>query len=292
MPENEEMLLIEESGFFNAEEVELEDGTKAYDRVYVSEQFCDYFSLFVGNGVFVNPTNQLMVTEATGSIGLKVRINPGWAFINGMYYHLLEEGELELEQNTGTTVRVDGIFCRYSRSDRAIRIIVGKGRVVPKRLEYDYELLLATVNVVSGALSINVANIRDRRPDEDVCGFVKGLVDVIQTKDLFDRFTATFEEWFDDVKETLGSDKVVNTEILASSWVGNEAPYEAWVSIEDVRENSVVDVCIANDATIDQIDVWLGASIVGGGQNAGEILLKAFGVKPIEDIPITVVVRR
>lgn len=203
-------ILEEESGFFNAEEVQGDNGLIEYDRVYTSEQFSDYFSLFVGNGVFVNPVNQLMVSSADGEIGLKVKVNVGWAFINGMWYHLKEEAILELEQNRVSTVRVDGIFCRYSRANRSITLVVGTGRTQPGRLEYDYELLLATVNVVSGAIKISNSNITDTRPDETVCGFVKGLVDVIQTQELFNQFDANFHEWFNFIKEQFGEDAVAS----------------------------------------------------------------------------------
>lgn len=201
-------MLAEESGFFNAEEIDNDDGTVDYDRSYTSEQFSEYFALFIGNGVFINPTNQLLVSSLEGSVGLKVKVNAGWSFINGMWYHNKEDGELELEQNTTTTVRVDGIFCRFSKADRSIKVIVGKGRTQPKRLEYDWELMLATVNVVSGAIKISNSNITDTRPNEEVCGFVKGLLDVIATQDLFNQFNALFHEWFDYVKEQFGDDAV------------------------------------------------------------------------------------
>lgn len=198
----------EESGFFNAEEVELEDGSTEYDRVYDSEQFSNYFSLFVGNGVFINPENQLLVSEVSGQISRAVSVNAGWAFINGMFYHNKEAGSLDVAQNITSTVRKDGVFCRYSKADRSINVKVVEGRIEPKRLEYDYELLLAIVEVGPGVTSITNANITDTRPNENVCGFVKGLQEVIETDDLFQQFNSQFNQWFTALKQQFGSDAV------------------------------------------------------------------------------------
>ena len=54
--------MAEESGFFEA----MLDQDGSYDRAYVAKQFADYFAMFVGNGVFASPTNQLMVTSGSG----------------------------------------------------------------------------------------------------------------------------------------------------------------------------------------------------------------------------------
>ena len=54
--------MAEYSGFFNANETQ----SGVYDRVYNAEDFAKYFALFVGNGVFINPANQLKVVPKTG----------------------------------------------------------------------------------------------------------------------------------------------------------------------------------------------------------------------------------
>ena len=185
----------EESGFFNAEE--LSDGS--YDRVYVSEQFSDYFALFVGNGVFVSPTDQLLVSSVSeGESGsMKVSVAPGWAFINGMWYHNKLEKQLDISLNLESENRTDGIFCQFIKANRNIKVVAVEGRTTPIRTEQQWELLLATVTVPTGTNRITNAEIADRRPDESVCGFVKGLVDVITTDNLFQQFEATFNQWFE-----------------------------------------------------------------------------------------------
>ena len=56
--------MAETSGFFQAmwddslKNPTTEEYTGWWDRDYTANQFMKYFSLFVGNGVFVSPTNQ------------------------------------------------------------------------------------------------------------------------------------------------------------------------------------------------------------------------------------------
>ena len=45
---------MEKCSFFNAE---LVDGE--YDRIYLAEDYARYFSSFIGNGVFPNPSTNL-----------------------------------------------------------------------------------------------------------------------------------------------------------------------------------------------------------------------------------------
>lgn len=320
----------EESGFFNAVETTLEDGTKEYDRVYDSEQFCKYFSLFVGNGVFISPENQLMVSsgESIGSIGRNIVVNTGWAFINGMFYHNKEQGVLEINPNTSGATRKDGVFCRYNKGSRSINILVEEGRITPKRLEYDYELLLAIVEVGSNVSTITNANITDTRPDEQVCGFVKGLVDVIETDQLFQQFQAQFGEWFQNLQEFFGSDAlgtvmsklqnletgkadtettddlqeqidrkafksaVYEMEIQSANWsTNNTAPFTNEMEVEGVTESNIVEIGLSENATSNQVKAWNNANIVDGGQSEGSITLRAWGMKPTENIPVNVIVR-
>ena len=70
--------MAEYSGFFNAKELD----TGGYDREYDAEQFADYFSRFISNGVFGNPANNLQVVYLDNSEKpFNVTIKKGSAFI-------------------------------------------------------------------------------------------------------------------------------------------------------------------------------------------------------------------
>ena len=54
------------------------------DRKYKSSDFAEYFSTFIGNGVFPNPSNNLLVTS---NGDMTINLSAGFAWINGYMYH-------------------------------------------------------------------------------------------------------------------------------------------------------------------------------------------------------------
>lgn len=202
--------MAESSGFFDAEE--LVDG--GYDREYVAEQWANYFKLFIGNGVFANPANTLKVIAGSG---LTVKVLPGWAWINGYWYHNDSELTLEIPTNLTLSTIQDGIFLRFDSANRVISALVGVNRTTVNRISPYYELKLAEVTVDVGVTSISDANITDTRTDSSVCGIVAGVINQIDTTDLFAQYQAAFnafmqgsgtefDEWFDHMKDQLNSD--------------------------------------------------------------------------------------
>ena len=204
--------MAETSGFFQAmwddslKNPTTEEYTGWWDRDYTANQFMKYFSLFVGNGVFVSPTNQLKVIPGTG---LSVIITEGWGFINGAWYHNDSNLEVPLVTNGTSNNRVDSIRLRYSESSRSISSSVFTGDTNLVRGETVYDLELAEVIVTPGSVTISASNITDTRMNENKCGFVKGLVEVISTEDLFSQFESLFNDWFSTVKDQVTGDLAI-----------------------------------------------------------------------------------
>lgn len=204
--------MAEISGFFQAmwDDNLMNPTTGEYtgwwDRSYLAKDFMEYFSLFVGNGVFASPTNQLKVVPG---VGRTVIVSTGWAFINGGWYHNDSELSLSIAANGSSTNRVDSVRIRYSSSDRKISAIVVNGETGVIRGDTVWDLEIAQVVVTPGFTSISEANISDMRPSESVCGFVTGLLEVISTEDLFSQFQAIFEEWFLTVKDQVTGDLAI-----------------------------------------------------------------------------------
>lgn len=196
--------MAETSGFFQA--MLGEDGNP--DRRYLAKQFCDYFALFVKNGVFGSPTNQLLVSP--GSTGLSVVVKAGNAFIDGMWYNNSSDKVISIVPNYESQTRVDTVRVRMSQISRSITTDVFTGDSELQRGEDIYDLQLAVVNVQPFAETLTAANIQDTRPNETVCGFVTQLLNVQTTADLFAQYQAIFDEWFVGVKDTLGEDAAVN----------------------------------------------------------------------------------
>ena len=204
--------MSETSGFFEAQWDDsltnpiTEEQTGWWDRDYLASQWQEFMQMFLGNGVFVSPVNQCKVIPGTG---LTVIVTPGWAFINGSWYHNNANLVINLSPNTTSSSRIDSIKLRYSDSTRSINALGFTGETTLVRGESVYDLKIAEVTVPVGAVTISAANITDTRSNENVCGFVKGLVDVVDTNDLFSQFDAIFNNWFDTVKDQVTGDLAI-----------------------------------------------------------------------------------
>ena len=209
------------SAFFDAKLVGDE-----YDRVYSAERFAEYFASFIANGVFPNPaTNLQVVANVPGNMAIRVKSGLGW--INGYYCNNDGDYPLTLSPANGTLPRVDAVVLRWSRSNRSISLEVKTGVAASspsapslERSADNYELMLASISVVAGATSIAQANITDKRPDSTVCGWVKGVVDQIDTTDLFAQYDDAFQTWFSDLQSQLSGDVAANLQSQITS-LGN-----------------------------------------------------------------------
>ena len=232
--------MAETSGFFQAmwddslKNPTTEEYTGWWDRDYTANQFMKYFSLFVGNGVFVSPTNQLKVIPGTG---LSVIITEGWGFINGAWYHNDSNLEVPLVTNGTSNNRVDSIRLRYSESSRSISSAVFTGDTNLVRGETIYDLELAEVIVTPGSVTISASNITDTRTNENKCGFVKGLVEVISTEDLFSQFESLFNDWFSTVKDQVTGDLAIRLQYEFEELNQNVENYKN--TVQSIIENYV-----------------------------------------------------
>lgn len=199
------------SAFFDAKLVGDE-----YDRVYSAEHFAEYFASFIANGVFPDPaTNLQVVANVPGDMTVLVKSGLGW--INGYYCNNDGDYPLSISPANGTLPRIDAVVLRWSRSNRSISLKVKTGVATPspsapplERSADNYELMLASIHVIAGATSIAQANITDKRPDSTVCGWVKGVVDQIDTTDLFAQYDDAFQTWFANIQYQLSGDVAAN----------------------------------------------------------------------------------
>lgn len=191
--------MAEKYGFFNA----VETSSGVYDRTYNAEDFVSYFSKFIGDGVFANPTDGLKVSAQSG---LKVTVKAGSAYIDGYYYELTEDTTLTIQVNSSSYVQTDSVVVRLDKVNRKMSLELKRNDTSVSRTSTVKELQLATIKKDVGSSSVSAADITDKRPYNDVCGFVTGVIQQISTSDLFSQFTAIFNEWFDGIKGQLSQD--------------------------------------------------------------------------------------
>lgn len=191
--------MSERYGFFNA----VETSSGVYDRTYNAEDFANYFSKFISNGVFVEPTNGLKVSAQSG---LKVTVKSGSAYIDGYYYELTEDKTLTIPVNSASYVQQDSIVVRLDKVKRKMSLELKQNNASVSRTSTVKELQLATIRKPVGAANLSASDITDMRPYNEVCGFVTGVVQQISTSDLFSQFTAMFNEWFNGIKGQFSGD--------------------------------------------------------------------------------------
>lgn len=195
--------MAEKYGFFNA----VETSTGVYDRTYNAEDFANYFSKFISNGVFVEPTDGLKVSVQSG---LKVTVKAGSAYIDGYYYELTEDTTLTIQVNSSSYVQTDSVVIRLDKPNRKMSLELKNNDTSVSKTSTIKELQLATIKKSVGASSVSASDITDKRPYNEVCGFVTGVVQQISTSDLFSQFTAMFNTWFNGIKGQLSGDVATN----------------------------------------------------------------------------------
>ncbi len=213
---------MEKCGFFDANLV-----GDSYDRVYVAKQFADYFASFIGNGVYAQHGDGLIVSESTPQ-DMTVVVKSGQGWLNGYWYENDDNFTLNIEMADGTLNRIDLVVLRLDYVQREIYLTVKKGNAAvtpvkptPERSADKYELQLCEIAINAGATKVTNVMITDTRLDNTVCGWVTGVVDQINTEEMYNQFNSffnsfkiekarLFDEWFDTVRDVLEGDVATN----------------------------------------------------------------------------------
>lgn len=207
------------------------------DRKYKAEEFSEYFATFIGNGIFVKPSDCLQVLAKGNS--MKIIIRPGKAWIDGRYIVNTEDYEYTLSPGDASLNRIDRIVVRCDYIDRKMSVSVKKGTLsaspVAPTLKRDadaYELALADIYIAKGALTITQASITDTRLNNNLCGYMHNPIYQVDTTSIFNQY----QSWFNNYSVTKAAEfakwqKDVTTALEA--WIdGQEADFEAWMNKE------------------------------------------------------------
>ena len=150
--------MAERSGFFNAQET----SAGVYDRIYNAEDFSNIFNLMTPNGIMItNEEAQQETIDKTTVSGLKVLkgsddskliISPGFAMINGHWYHNDEEKEKSVDGLLGgeSTYNIN-VFILYEEGARSVTCNA-LGDTAYNSLEEENKILLATYNYMTKEL--------------------------------------------------------------------------------------------------------------------------------------------
>lgn len=192
------------------------------DREYSAGDFSAYLASIVGDGVFPTPSTNLQVIASTG---LSVVVKTGEAWIKGRKLRNTTDLSLALDASDVLYSRIDRIIFGYDTSQRDCFIEVLKGTpsispVAPTltRSGTRMEFSLAEVLIAAQATSISQADITDTRADTNVCGWVAGLVQTVDTATLYAQWQAAYNAQYaeflaqtTDFMQTLTEELRVNT---------------------------------------------------------------------------------
>ena len=184
-------------------------GLPVTDRDMDSADWAEYFSSFVGNGIFALPEFAFTVREHKN---MTLSVDTGKCWINGYYGNNREISYVDIEPADGLP-RIDRVCARWNLIQRKIHLFVIKGEpavnpVEPAlvRTNEIYDLCFADVTVNANAAQITQLYIKDTRLDDYLCGIVVAAVQEAS----FNTFALQFYAWFKSIRDMLTDDVATN----------------------------------------------------------------------------------
>lgn len=184
------------------------------DREYQASDFAEYFSTFLNDGIF--PENGDLGLKVTEDSTMRVKVEKGYAFINGYMYKNDSSLFFTLSNSDTLMDRIDRIVIRFDEHGRKMTTVVKEGvpasNPAPPKLE-DTDLVkeipLAQIRVKKNSSTIVIT-------DERYNNVVSSLV-TIPVQDMWDEWN----EWFENRQNEIGV-RVVNGRIEPEGLVAGD----------------------------------------------------------------------
>ena len=192
------------------------------DRKYNAETMSKYFNGLFTRGVLQNYQGKFVVEE---NEGMTVIVSSGKAyFSDGKWIENTTDLLVNIEAADVVLNRIDRIVLRNDRTKegRKATVEVKKGTpsgspTAPELTNNEdiEELSLATISVTAKQSEIKQINITNTIPDTDVCGYVTGIIEQVDTSDLYKQYQDAYKEFYDD-----------NDERFNDLYTGNESRFD------------------------------------------------------------------
>lgn len=262
------------SGFFNSI-----NG----DRTYNADQMSTYFKGLISDGVYENVGSRLRVTNGNG---MSVNVGTGRAVVLSRWVENDAELNLTLDAADVQYNRIDAIAIQLDLTEggRTVNIVVKKGTndINPEPPTRStgadiYELYLATVSIPKGTTTITQDLITDLRPS-DQCGWITGLINQVDTSDLYAQWAAAYAAYYAQSTETF------NTYLA-----GKQEEFETW--FEHLTEQLNVDTTLhqyQNTVTVSGTTSAVTIGVEDYDSDADLLLAYSNGILLVEGVDYTV----
>jgi hypothetical protein len=279
-----------ESGFFNSV-----NG----DRVYNAEQMSSIFEGLITDGVYESVGNKCAVQPNSG-MTIQVASGRGWCkrhWFNNTTPHLmtLEASDVTLNRWCAVCIKADDtdsvrtVTPTLKYSEYATTPV----KPVPENSETVKELILAYVYIKAGATEITASDIEDTRGNNELCGWVTGLIEQLSTTTLFTQWESLFNDWFNNLQDLInentetmlvGALPVSATVILtAEGWVADGDTFKQSVGVSGMNETKSV-IVTPSEASA---NAYSGAGVKCSTQSANTLEFTAV-TQPSEAISVDV----
>lgn len=190
------------SGFFNSKQNT--DGS--YDRTYDANDISNYLGGLISDGVVQSSADALQVSVEQAS--MQVQIRPGRAFLNNRWFTADSVITLPLTRAHGTLSRITAVALHFDETNREVVPVCIDGTLasspVAPQLDDKY-LLLALVAVPANPSNLSQITVSDSRK------FVHALVNYDFDQSVLQKeYIKAFNEWFEGIKNQLGTDAAGN----------------------------------------------------------------------------------
>ena len=274
--------------FFNA----VESGG-VYDRVYNAEDFSSYLGALISDGVFANPSSNLMVRTGSGMATGKYVVKAGKAWIKGHLMIVDADYEISPTGNFTDLTRMDRVvaYVDFDARTMGIDYKVGVPRSNPEqgrpgivRNDSRYELGLAVITVRPQQLLSG--DIEDTRGKQYECGWVSGLIEQVDTSSLFTQYQQAYNAAIANMQAF---------EETMQAWMNNmQAQFDAW--FETLTEQLLIQTYIQKfEKTV--IAPWsdsnpeVALDMQGYTYDSSDVLLVFInGLKAVRDVDYSVFV--
>lgn len=245
------------------------------DRKYNAETMARYFSGLFTRGVLQNYKEKFVVTA---NEGMKVKIPTGKAFFSdGKWIENTADIILTLDPSDVVLNRIDRIVLRNDKNEnvRNASVILKKGtpgsNPVAPALEnntYIEELAICDIRVNKLVETITQANITNTIANSEVCGYVTGLINQVDTSELYMQYETAyqqfyaqseeeFNEWFKNLKENISTSTLLRQ-------------YKS-VTKTTIQDQKVIDINIPQfNPLLDILDVYINGIYINEGQEQGQ----------------------